>query len=301
MGRRVSRWAGCSRWRRIVAACSGAAGSSAPPAPSGVARWAGGPGLSPAGDDDPGDPAGQPVRPAPDGHDHRRQPASSSPGRRSRSTRGRSSRTCRLGRSPTPASRRSWTAGGTLGMFSGERRLRAARRDARRLARADRDRGRRRAPRPERRSVAGHRLRHDAVRPGARDARGVRRVLGVALRPDLARRRPGSQRRRTSPTRTPCSSACEPVDDPAIRPAVAIWPLEQPIATLGKPVGSAPTPRCGTVRGADATTLRPSLEAANQLTRWVDEGADRADATAIQVRPMVPGEDVCLEVFGLSE
>ena len=93
----------------------------------------------------------------------------------------------------------------------------------------------------------------------------------------------------------------EPVDDPAIRPAVAIWPLEQPIATLGKPVGSAPTPRCGTVRGADAATLRPSLESANQLTRWVDEGADRADATPLQVRPMVPGEDVCLEVFGLSE
>jgi hypothetical protein len=91
------------------------------------------------------------------------------------------------------------------------------------------------------------------------------------------------------------------VDDPAIRPGVAIWPLEQPIATLGKPVGSDPTPRCGTVRGADAATLRPSLEKANQLTRWVDEGADRADATAIQVRPMVPGEDVCLEVFGLSE
>ena len=94
----------------------------------------------------------------------------------------------------------------------------------------------------------------------------------------------------------------DPADDPAIRPAVAIWPLkEQPIATLGKPVGSAPTPRCGTVREPDATALLPSLEAANQLTRWVDEGADRADATAIQVRPMVPGEDVCLEVFGLSE
>ena len=59
--------------------------------------------------------------------------------------------------------------------------------------------------------------------------------------------------------------------------------------------------RCGTVRGPDAATLRPSLEGANQLTRWVDKDGDRADATAIQVRPMVPGEDVCLEIFGLSE
>jgi hypothetical protein len=93
----------------------------------------------------------------------------------------------------------------------------------------------------------------------------------------------------------------QPVDDPAIRPGLAVWPLEQPLATFGKPVGSAPDPRCGTVRGADAATLRPSLETANQLTRWIDPGADRAGATAIQVRPMVPGEDVCLELFGLSE
>ena len=60
----------------------------------------------------------------------------------------------------------------------------------------------------------------------------------------------------------------EPADGPGIGPAVATWPLkQQPIATLGKPVGSAPTPRCGTVREPDATFLRPSLEAANQLTR----------------------------------
>jgi hypothetical protein len=93
----------------------------------------------------------------------------------------------------------------------------------------------------------------------------------------------------------------QPVDDPAIRPGVAIWPLDdQPIKTFGTPVGADPDPRCGTVRGADAATLRPSLESANQLTRWVDKDGDRADAKAIEVRPMVPGEDVCLEVFGLS-
>ena len=61
-------------------------------------------------------------------------------------------------------------------------------------------------------------------------------------------------------------------------------------------------PRCGTARGEDATTLRPVLEMANQLTPWVDKGAETSsNGTPIQVRPMVPGEDVCLEVFGLSE
>jgi len=90
-------------------------------------------------------------------------------------------------------------------------------------------------------------------------------------------------------------------DDPLIRPGLAPWPLDEPIATFGKPVGATPSPRCGTIRGADAATVTPAFEGANQLTRWVDPGGDRADATAIQVRPMVPGEDVCLEVFGLTE
>ncbi len=93
----------------------------------------------------------------------------------------------------------------------------------------------------------------------------------------------------------------QPVEDAAIRPGLTTWPLDQPLATLGRPVGSDPAPRCGTVRGADAATLWPRLESANQLTRWVDKDGDRADATAIQVRPMVPGEDVCLELFGVSE
>jgi hypothetical protein len=93
----------------------------------------------------------------------------------------------------------------------------------------------------------------------------------------------------------------EPAEQPALHEPVAAWPLDQPLATFGKPVGSAPTPRCGTARGADAATLRPAFEAANQLTPWVDKDGDRADAKAIQVRPMVPGEDVCKEVFGISE
>ena len=93
----------------------------------------------------------------------------------------------------------------------------------------------------------------------------------------------------------------EPVDDPPSGPRWRSGRSSNRSRRWASRSGSAPAPRCGTVRGADAATLRPSLESANQLTRWVDEGADRADATPLQVRPMVPGEDVCLEVFGLSE
>ena len=93
----------------------------------------------------------------------------------------------------------------------------------------------------------------------------------------------------------------EPVEEPALSPKVVTWPLDTPLASFGTPVGNEPAPRCGTVRGADAVTLRPSLEAANQLTRWVDKGAAAGSGTSLQVRPMVPGEDVCQELFGISD
>jgi len=90
------------------------------------------------------------------------------------------------------------------------------------------------------------------------------------------------------------------VEEPSLPPKVMTWPLEPPLSAFGTPVGSGPAPRCGTVRGADAEILRPSLEAANQLTLWVDKGAAAGAGTSLQVRPMVPGEDVCLELFGID-
>jgi hypothetical protein len=93
----------------------------------------------------------------------------------------------------------------------------------------------------------------------------------------------------------------EPAEQPSLHEPVAVWPLEEPLATFGKPIESASMPRCGTTRGEDTTILRPVFEMANQLTPWVDKGADApSNGTPIQVRPMVPGEDVCLEMFGLS-
>jgi hypothetical protein len=87
-----------------------------------------------------------------------------------------------------------------------------------------------------------------------------------------------------------------PDADPALQQAVADWPLAQPLASFGGPVANG-TARCGTVSGADADTLRPSLAAANQLTPWVQDPGDTT-TFGLTVRPMVPGEDVCREVFG---
>ncbi len=93
----------------------------------------------------------------------------------------------------------------------------------------------------------------------------------------------------------------DPVDEPALPPQVVTWPLGTRLDAFGTPVGNEPAPRCGTVRGVEAATLGPVLSGANELTRWLDEGAEPDTAIAIQVRPMMPGEDVCRELFGLTD
>lgn len=87
-----------------------------------------------------------------------------------------------------------------------------------------------------------------------------------------------------------------PEDVPSLPQAPADWPLATPLATFGGPVANG-TARCGTVSGEDATALRPALEAANQLTPWV-EAPGAGDVYRLVVRPLTPGEDACLEMFG---
>ena len=90
----------------------------------------------------------------------------------------------------------------------------------------------------------------------------------------------------------------EPADEPGMGPQVATWPLATPLEAFGDPVGNDSMPRCGTASDADAVTLGPALAAANELTRWVDAGAAPETGIVIRVRPMLPGEDVCLDLFG---
>jgi len=87
-----------------------------------------------------------------------------------------------------------------------------------------------------------------------------------------------------------------PTQDPNFSQPPMDWPLEQPLALFGGPVANG-SHRCGTVSGADADTLRPSLQAANQLTQWVQDPSTSA-TFGLTVRPMVPGEDICRETFG---
>lgn len=87
-----------------------------------------------------------------------------------------------------------------------------------------------------------------------------------------------------------------PRQDPMFTQAPADWPLDQPIPMFGGPVANG-TARCGTVSGADADTLRPALQAANQLTQWTQDPQSSA-SYGLTIRPMVPGEDICREIFG---
>ena len=74
------------------------------------------------------------------------------------------------------------------------------------------------------------------------------------------------------------------------------WPLVTPIATFGSPVANGSV-RCGTAFGADAAALGHAFENANQLSQWVQDPASSA-TFGLTVRPIVPGEDPCKELFG---
>jgi hypothetical protein len=77
---------------------------------------------------------------------------------------------------------------------------------------------------------------------------------------------------------------------------VQVWPLVTPLDELGGPVMDG-SYRCGLVEGADAATLRPALESANQLTQWISDPAT-SSTYGLTVRPIVAGEHPCAEVFG---
>jgi hypothetical protein len=51
------------------------------------------------------------------------------------------------------------------------------------------------------------------------------------------------------------------------------------------------------VSGPDAATLLAALDKANSLTQWTQDPSTSA-SFGLTVRSMVPGEDVCREVFG---
>lgn len=92
----------------------------------------------------------------------------------------------------------------------------------------------------------------------------------------------------------------EPPDDGGLGRQVATWPLDTPLADIGLPVGDSLLPRCGTVSGEDAAALEAAFAAANQLTLWADQGDDPVDAVSIAVRPVLPGEDPCRDLFGVD-
>lgn len=87
-----------------------------------------------------------------------------------------------------------------------------------------------------------------------------------------------------------------PTPEAGSTPQIMDWPLDTQLATFGGPVANG-TARCGTVEGADADTLRPAIEQANQLTQWVQDPSTSA-TFGLTVRPLVPGEDRCREIFG---
>jgi hypothetical protein len=91
-----------------------------------------------------------------------------------------------------------------------------------------------------------------------------------------------------------------PMPTDGMAPRFATWPLPAGLLTAGQPIGTGQLPRCVTVRGGDADAVRPVLGGADQLTRFVESSGAPAGGVSLRVRPLLLGEDHCLELFGLE-
>lgn len=86
----------------------------------------------------------------------------------------------------------------------------------------------------------------------------------------------------------PPPAEAPPLDQPA-----ATWPLATPLAGFGLPVRGEPSLRCGIASGADAAALQPVVDAASQLTPWLDPVAPGREH-GLTVRVLLPGDgDPC--------
>lgn len=87
--------------------------------------------------------------------------------------------------------------------------------------------------------------------------------------------------------------------DPNMTEHAIAWPLATSLADFGDPVNGATgsalntnnglPSRCGTVTGADLTTLMPLIDQANQLSPWTSDGKEYG----LLFRPMLPDESGC--------
>lgn len=79
---------------------------------------------------------------------------------------------------------------------------------------------------------------------------------------------------------------------------VMVWPLVTPVNEFGSPVLSD-TQRCGLAVGEDGRVMGEALGEANQLTQWTATPGTSA-TFGLVARPVVAGEDPCVEVFGIE-
>lgn len=87
-------------------------------------------------------------------------------------------------------------------------------------------------------------------------------------------------------------------EEPGLIQEPAVWPLEPDLGRFGAPLTDDPGRRCGIVLGEAAAALRPILEAANELTPWIDP-SEPGSRYGLTVRPLLPGDpDLCAVLVG---
>ena len=77
--------------------------------------------------------------------------------------------------------------------------------------------------------------------------------------------------------------------DPNLSEPAIAWPLATGLGSFGDPMQESLPFRCGTVTGADLSTLTPLIEHANQLSPWKSDGKEYG----LLFRPLLPDESGC--------
>jgi hypothetical protein len=79
------------------------------------------------------------------------------------------------------------------------------------------------------------------------------------------------------------------VADPSVDEPQVTWPLADSLRSFGRPSTDDRGARCGTVRGAEATSVVEAARGANQLTPWMSGG----DAYGLLFHSLLPDQPGC--------
>jgi hypothetical protein len=138
------------------------------------------------------------------------------------------------------------------------------------------------------------------MRSGAGIAGGVRHVLARARGPALAGRRQLGADAPYSPEGFALLIRRHATRRRWLAPQVLPWPLAAPLSETGTPIGDAPCRVARRSNGEDAATLEGGVCGGQSVDRSGSMRVAIRRCVSIAVRPLLPGDDPCMDLFGVG-